>query len=411
MTRSSAATAAILLLAACGTAGNDAGSLVTVFDTTPDSIVARTDGDVPEDAVRHLVPEVEITAGIDDTSLFTNVHEFDVDVQGRFWVFDQPSASIFVFEQDGTLIRRVGRRGSGPGEFQQNGGMVARADGGIALWDTRNARIAFLDSAGAYTHQWTLSGGFNSSNSLYTDREGTLYLRRPVTPPREGEILGRMGLVRMAEGGAFTDSLEPLDIVVPREEYVASVEGNTSSTGTRYGPTYHWGWLPDGRFVVAHGGKYEMIIVRDGARPLVIRRTLSPVAIDEAERDTERRTITWNLRHTDPDWSWRGPDLPTTKAPMLGILVTRDGRIWAQVAVPSVEIPASEREVPSDTTQPAATHRMPAVYEVFEADGRFLARVALPHRARLIDADGDLVWGIRFDENDLPIIARWRMQP
>jgi hypothetical protein len=402
-----------LLCAACGAAeaSRDRGTLATVFDSTADTLTARIDGDLPAESVRQLVAEVAIAPGIDDTTLFTNVYEFDVDRSGRFWVFDQGSSSIFLFGPDGALIKRIGREGGGPGEFQQNGGMVVLPGNGLAQWDSRNSRVSFLDSAGTFVTAWPLPGGFSTSNGLVTDESGTLYLRRPVTDPREGEILGRMGLVRLLEGGAFGDSLAPPDLPVQREVYVASVEGNTSATGSRHAPNFYWSWTPNGEFVAAHGGNYEIVVARNGAKPLVIRRTMSPVVIDQEERDWEERHILWNMRQTDPRWSWQGPPLPTTKAPMRGMNVSRDGRIWVQVAVASDTIPEAERPVYTDSLRPVPRHQTASVYEVFSATGEFLGRVAMPRRARFIEADGNVVWGIDLDENDMPAVTRWRVEP
>lgn len=403
--------AMLLLLAGCGGVAADHDGLAVTADTTADSIMVRIAGDLPDAAVRHLVPEVQIAPGIDDTTLFTSVWEFDVDPWGRMYVFDNDSRSVLRFAPDGSLIDRIGREGAGPGEFGQNGGMVILADGGLAQWDSRNARITLFDSAGAVRETWPVPGGFSTSNGLYTDRTGRLYLRRPVTPPREGEILGRMGLVALDSGGVFADSLAPPDLEVPREMYVAVRETGRSSMGSRYGPTYHWGWLPSGNFVVAHGGRYELIIERSGELPLVVRRELAPVPVDAEERADEEASILWSMRQNEPGWSWRGPPLPTTKAPLVGLATTRDGRIWAQVAVASETIPAEELTPPRDSTQPVIRHRMPTVYEVFTAEGRFLGRVALPPRTRLIDADGDTVWGLARDENDMPAVSRYRVEP
>jgi len=51
------------------------------------------------------------------------------------------------------------------------------------------------------------------------------------------------------------------------------------------------------------------------------------------------------------------------------------------------------------------------VYEVFAPDGRFLGRVEFPPRATLMEADGDLVWAIVRDADDLPAVTRWRVEP
>ncbi len=399
-----------LLSVACGTTGAG-GAISTAIDSTGDSVIVTIRGDVPAADVRHLVPEVVIAPGIDDTTLFTSVWEFDVDDAGRFWVYDNGSNSIFQFAPDGALIRRIGREGAGPGEFRQDGGMVTLPGDGLAVWDSRNSRITELDSTGRFMASRPLPGGFSSNDGLYSDRSGALYLRRPVTEPREGEILGRMGLVPVGPNGEFTDSLAPPDLPVPRQVYLAEQEGNRSSTSSRYAPNYYWGWLPSGEFVAAHGGEYRMVIARRTGRSIVVQRVTGAVPVDPEERSIEEQSITYNMRQTEPGWSWRGPPLPTEKAPMVGLATDRDGRIWAQVAMPSERIPEAELPVQRDSLQPVIRHRMPVAYEVFTASGEFLGRVEFPARARFIDASGDNVWILGRDENDVPAVGRYRLVP
>ncbi len=290
--------------------------------------------------------------------------------------------------------------------------MVILAGDSLAQWDSNNARVSFFDSAGVFVRQWQVPGGFGTSNGLFTDASGAIYLKRPVTAPREGEILGRIGLVRLREGGAFGDSLAPPDLPVPRESYVASREGSTSSLGSSFSPSYHWAWTPQGEFVAADGGAYRVVVARRDGRTLVIRRSMASVPVEGAERDLERDIITASLRRVDPSWSFSsGPSLPTVKAPLQAVKTTRDGRIWVQVAVPSELIPEAQRELPWDSLVPVRQFRTPPVYEVFERDGRFLGRVALPSRATMIEADGDLIWGLEPDDDDLPQVIRWRIEP
>jgi len=410
---------AMLFVAACGGGagkGADPAGLATVLDSTADSVVARVTGAVPVAAVRHLVQELSIAPAIDDTSLFTEVSEFDVDPGGRFWVYDRPSNTIFLFGADGKLVRRIGRQGAGPGEFNSDNGMVALGDSGLAIWDARNGRISLLDSAGAFRSSWTVATGFFTSNGLLGDRAGHLYLRRAVTAPREGEILGRMGLVRLKPDGSFGDSLVPPDMPVPRDQYLAvHVEKGggrgQSSMSSTYAPGYYWAWHPAGFFVAADGGKYEVVLTPPGRKPLVIRRSAPAVPITEAERDEERANVIHSMRGTDPGWTWQGPPIPSAKAPVRAVSTTRDGRIWLRVAAPSERIPDAELPVRRDSTAPVMHFRTPVVYEVFSAEGRFLGRVEFPPRATLIEADADRVWVLGRDENDLPAVMRLRIEP
>jgi hypothetical protein len=404
-----------LLLTACGRSslagsGGDAG-LATSYDSTADTVFANVRGTVPEAAIRRLIEVLRVAPGIDDTTLFTEVSEFDVDRAGRLWVYDGPSNSIFLFDSTGKLLRRIGRQGAGPGEFNTSNGMVALGDTSLAIWDSRNARISFFSAAGDFRTSWLTPSGFSTNNGLVTDRSGALFLRRPITSPREGEILGRMGLVRLKAGGEFGDSLAPPDLPIPREVYVAESKGSRSSTGSQYAPNYFWAWHPEGFFVVGDGGDYQIVLARPAGKPLAIRREQPGVPISEAERSEEQARITASMRMTDPAWTWRGPPIPSTNAPLQGVFLARDGRIWAQVAVPSERIPEAELVVPRDKRMPVRHFRVPGVYEVFGADGRFLGRGSFPRRSRLVEADGDFVWTLERDENDLPAIVRRRVEP
>jgi hypothetical protein len=396
-----------------GMRGSGAAGLATAFDSTADTIVARVEGDVPVPALRTIVAEMRIAPSMDDTSLFAEVSTFEVDQGGRIWLYDFQGRRLFLFDSTGRLARRIGRSGQGPGEFSSGNGLVVRPDSGVALLDTRNARISFFDAAGEFRTSWPVPSGFSTSNGLVTDRTHQLFLRRPVTPPREGEILGRMGLVRLRDGGAFGDSLAPPDLTVPREVYLAvSPDGNgRSSSSSSYAPNYHWGWHPDGYFVVAHGGLYEIILARTGAKPIVIRRTASTVPVLPDERAEEQERITWGMRQTQPGWSWSGPDIPTTKPPLSGVMIARDGTIWVRVATPSERIPEDELAPPRENGPPVRRHRAPITYEVFGPDGRFLGRVPMPPRTSIVQADGNLAWGITRDTDDLPAVVRFRIEP
>jgi hypothetical protein len=118
-----------------------------------------------------------------------------------------------------------------------------------------------------------------------------------------------------------------------------------------------------------------------------------------------------NMRNTDPSWTWRGQPVPSEKAPLMSLFVSRDGRIWARVAVPSELIPEDERAIPRVPNQPVRRWRTPVVWEVFSADGAFVGRIAFPPRTTLMEADGNAVWALVRDSLDLPGAARFRIDP
>ena len=405
----------VIAVGACadaGSPGTNAG-LVTVFDSTTDTISARVDGQAPVRSLRTVEIVMRIAPSIDDTSLFSDISDFEIDAANRVWVYDFQGRRMFLFDSAGTLVRRIGRQGQGPGEFQQGNGLVALADTGVAILDAQNARVSIFAANGDFRTSFPVPPGFNTLNGLISDRSRALYLRRPVTEPREGEILGRMGLVRLKPDGAFGDSLLPPHLPVPRDIYIAhSPDGSgTSSRTSQYAPNYYWDWHPDGYFVVAHGGKYEIVIARTGMKPVVIRRTAPPVMLLPEQRSDEKELITYNMRRTQPGWAWSGPDIVGEKAPLGGITIARDGNIWARVATPSELIPEAERVPQKEKAAPVQRWRAPTIYEVYSPDGRFLGRIPMPQRTTMMQADGDYFWGVTRDDDDLPSIVRFRIVP
>ena len=407
---------AATLLGACTDAArvdDDLAGLTTVFDSLGDTIIARVDGEVPAAAVRTLRAELRIAPAEEDTTLFSEAFDVKPGRDGRLWVFDPRSRVMFLFDSVGRLERRIGRQGAGPGQFASNSGLVVLPDGRIAIWDSPNARIQLFSASGEYLRAIPHASGFNTSNGLVVDGAGTLYVTRPVAAAGPYDVFWKLGLVQLDSAGAWVDSLAPPAVPVKRSQWqTVSADGNSrASTTARFGASGHWRWHPEGFFVTADGARYAITLRATATRPVTIVRTVAPVVVSDDEQANERDIITFNLRRTDPQWTWRGDPVPTTKAPLAGMLLSRDGRVWARVALPSVLIPEAERDPATADGLPVRRYREPSAYEVFARDGRFLGRVALPDNMVITEADGDVVWGIARDDMGLPAVMRYRVVP
>ncbi len=62
------------------------------------------------------------------------------------FVADAGSASVLQFARDGALVRRIGRRGRGPGEFSAPGGMAVVGDSVLVVSDVGTGRISLFDA-------------------------------------------------------------------------------------------------------------------------------------------------------------------------------------------------------------------------------------------------------------------------
>ena len=88
--------------------------------------------------------------GVDDPTVgFSQVGGVEVDREGNLIVFEVAVPEIRVYSPDGTILRRIGRRGAGPGEFESPGafgfGLV-----GDTIWvtETFSRRLTLFDRSG-----------------------------------------------------------------------------------------------------------------------------------------------------------------------------------------------------------------------------------------------------------------------
>jgi hypothetical protein len=131
------------------------------------------------------------------------------------------------------------------------------------------------------------------------------------------------------------------------------------------------------------------------------------------------------MQRLDPGWSWNGPDIPKTKAAVLGLRVGADGLLWVQLARgPRLEDPSANggRGGQPSATMGAGRSSGPArsptwscpldswtINDVYEPSGRYLGQVKLPEKVDVIMMRGDFVWAATCNEDDAPQVARYRI--
>ncbi|MGH7711230.1 MAG: 6-bladed beta-propeller, partial [Gemmatimonadaceae bacterium] len=324
---------------------SDSGSAAalwrTVFDSTGDTIVARTSGIVPSDAERRLVLEQQIgQAEGSDTATFGRIGYIAVTGDNRLFVFDEQGPSLKLFDSTGKLVRYVGRKGAGPGEFEQVTGMSVLPNGGLALWDASHARVNVYDAAGDFVTQWRVPiTGFFTYNGLLTDREGSVLLTLPLSGLR---VFGESGYVRFSATGAIRDT-----ITIPRwvdstpQLLGTNKDGQVHvSMALPFAPTIQDRWSPIAALVSGPSAPYIVYVTHGTGRPLKIERAWTPVATLPQERTEHRARLTWSIRMSLPDWTWPGADIPATKPAYHGFRTAEDGRIW--VHLHSVAEPTEE---------------------------------------------------------------------
>lgn len=206
--------AALLILAAavaaCGTAEGDVGGGAMSTDSAGVHVVhIPGEADAPEWQTEQRYREVwsvsidqeHELAGIDAARLLEG--HVAASILGR-----DPGVA-FLDRATGTLLRRVGRLGEGPGEFRDIGRLYP-GDDAVSAFDRRLRRVTTFTTSGELTGAADLGAHFGSATrvAMALPHQGGAVLVRSVLPDGEGTVRPPT-FVERYERGAATASVGP----------------------------------------------------------------------------------------------------------------------------------------------------------------------------------------------------------
>lgn len=83
------------------------------------------------------------------------------------------NARIVVFDRTGKYLREFGKKGTGPGEFDQPHGLAFDAKGRLFVADRSNNRIQILDTDGRFIEEWRQ---FSRPSGIFIDARDMIYV-------------------------------------------------------------------------------------------------------------------------------------------------------------------------------------------------------------------------------------------
>jgi hypothetical protein len=83
-----------------------------------------------------------------DSAPLVRVSGMDLDDHGRIAIADVSEGNVKIYARSGRLLRIIGRKGDGPGEFSQPRYPRFTSDGGLYVGDGQLGRVTRFDSAG-----------------------------------------------------------------------------------------------------------------------------------------------------------------------------------------------------------------------------------------------------------------------
>ena len=317
---------------------------------------------------------------------------------GRLVVANFGANELRFFGPDGKWLKTVGRKGGGPGEFQQLGWLDLAAGDTLRAYDWDLRRISVFTGAGALQRVVTLSVGNGAAPPLPVGMLGNgrlIALGQSFTTPGSRPGAGRdtMPLQAYDAGGALRDSLGRLP---GSEHLIQTSKQSVSVTRLPFGKDLTVVARRERIYVGTADGPEVTILKPDGKPEMIIRWAARPVpvtAVDiegfiagfgsgwkpgqEAMRD---RFIQMVRQAPFPKW----------KPAYAGLMVAADGSIWVR------------RYSEPDKTAPT-------VFDVFDAVGRWLGAVRMPAQFSPTQIGDGVVVGTWKDEDDLHHVQVYRL--
>ncbi|WP_420128477.1 6-bladed beta-propeller [Longimicrobium sp.] len=113
---------------------------------------------------RLVLTEVLRLGSVSGDEAFGRVMDVELGPTGRIYVADDLSWNVVAFDGAGRLLRRVGRRGQGPGEFERPWYLAVDRYDSLFVWDGALARISVFGPDFRFARSfpapgpWTVSG-------------------------------------------------------------------------------------------------------------------------------------------------------------------------------------------------------------------------------------------------------------
>lgn len=418
-------------------------TLRTALRTLAPVILAAACSDVPDDALdtdRPLTAEfIEVyrVGDVDppDWAQFGEPPRLGFDGAGNLFVLNPDLPVVAVLDRDGGLVRTLGRRGEGPGEFSGPADIHVWRDGTVVVADRGNGTYVVFAPDGSFDRQVNMSAGQVADYGMMAFRRGARpdpgavalvargmsdvvqeQFRRMGSP---NPTIGPRGLERLTLGPAGTTAYP----IVRAGEVRAPAPGEEASGATdeprRFDPGLLFDVLPDGSVAYCDSAGYSIkLVAGDGAPVGTISRPLTPEPvtpeIESAVRDSAMAEF--ERLYGDPA-NPQGPDRapPEFMAQMvarmradiegmrfndeipvvLSLRATWEGGLWVR------------RRVEGDPWEGAA-----GVIDVWSSHGRYAGTLP-PGDPPMPDAfgpDGLAAW-VKLDELDVPTIIVGRLPP
>jgi hypothetical protein len=315
---------------------------------------------------------------------------------GLVVVADGGTQEIRVFTAEGTLVRRVGGRGEGPGEFSGLSGMGRGPSGALWAYDFTLRRISWLYPSDESLRSATLGPEPPVLSPVGALPDGSFVLKQlwgaqgVASATHTGLRRDPVAYVRFDPSGALLDTLA----LVPGREVVISLEGDRGVMSTPPFGRTSLGGILDGRVLIGSQTRFELEEwTPDGTLKRVLR--LPDIDLRVTEEDIQRyaehrRSTASPGEEARVERELADVEVPELRPAYGELLVDGAGNLW----IGRWEADGS----------PARA------WTVLDATGTWLVSVGTPSDLQVRDIGEDWVVGVARDELDVERVVLYGLE-
>jgi len=299
---------------------------------------------------------------------FSRLNCIAVDDDGNIYTLDPKDIKIRVFDAKGILLRNLGRKGQGPGEFTIPSWMDITPQKTIVVKDIANGRISFLTLEGKSLRD--ISAGGLALVGLKVDHKGFFYSYKT-----------EVGYNPVDELCKFDQDLKPIvkfhSFANPRKPGVINP----------YPAKFFYGLTKEDNLVWIVSLEYQIFVVDAiGKTVRKIIKEYTPAKITEKDKE----------RFTKSDAARRSPiqikyEFPENYPAVDGLFLDDRDRIY---------IKTFEKDGKGGI-----------YYDVFDPDGRYFARFSLPETDRITIVKNNKIYCmIQESAEGVPLVKRYAVE-
>ncbi|NOR14062.1 MAG: 6-bladed beta-propeller [Candidatus Aminicenantes bacterium] len=361
--------AILMFVVSCGQQG--AKWKGTIEEENGITVVKNPKEAIYEEDVLQLEENLTITSPEDEELMFQRLTFLDVDDNENIFVSDSKAGHILVFDKNGEFVRKIGRRGQGPGEM-------------VFPFEIRilGQRELFVNDMGqAKAHFFTLEGEFLRQKTT----SHLPYFRRP-----EADSVGNIVVGHVIAGEPVKTVLKKFDSELnPICEITSSVTISQPPVYDYFelqrGTNYVWNVSNTDEIIWGDLKNYEIHVCNsEGKCVKKIVRDFDNNAITGAEKNK----IIKNMFGDNPVPSSMTLKFPDSYPPFIRFTCDEEGRIFVQRYDSSLE---EER----------------VFYDIFDAEGKYVGKTTINFMPQVWK--NNMMYCVEADEEGFDIIKRYKV--